>query len=66
MKLKGLDSGYFQTKDNERRMFKSAHSLFDNEVFSDSRKIIIDGKTYYFGVGNPFFFTSLRHSYRVP
>jgi hypothetical protein len=51
MVIKGLDHGYLFTKDNERRIFKSAFSYTDNSL-SDKSKIIIDGITYYFGYGN--------------
>lgn len=49
--VKGLDNGYSFTKDNERRIFPSAFSYTDRMI-SGSRKLIIDGKDYYVGVGN--------------
>lgn len=48
--IKGLDNGYSFTKDNERRIFPSAFSNTD-KMISGSRKIIIDGRDYYVGVG---------------
>lgn len=48
--LKGLDNGYMFTKDNEFRIFKSAYTSLDEQVYEE-REIIIDGKKYYFGTG---------------
>ena len=45
--IKGLDNGYLYTKDNERRIFKSAYNLVDSTL-SD---ITIDGKDYCIGSG---------------
>lgn len=49
--IKGLDNGYAYTKDNERRIFQSAFSYTD-KMISGSRKIVIDGRDYYVGVGS--------------
>lgn len=49
--IKGLDNGYSFTKDNERRIFQSAFSYTD-KMISGSRKIVIDGKDYFVGVGS--------------
>lgn len=49
--IKGLDNGYAFTKDNERRIFKSAYDTVDRMI-TGSRKITIDGNDYYVGVGN--------------
>jgi plasmid segregation protein ParM len=46
--IKGLDHGYLYTKDNDKRIFKSAFSRVDSPM-SD---IIIDGKDYCVGYGN--------------
>lgn len=48
--VKGLDNGYAFTKDNEKRIFKSAFSYTDRMV-TGSKHITIDGKDYYVGVG---------------
>jgi plasmid segregation protein ParM len=49
--IKGLDVGYYQTKDNEKRLFKSAFSYTD-KMITGSKHINIDGVDYYVGVGN--------------
>lgn len=48
--IKGLDVGYSYTKDNEKRIFKSAMSQMDKAV-SGAIKITIDGNTYFVGTG---------------
>jgi plasmid segregation protein ParM len=48
--IKGLDNGYSFTKDNEKRIIKSAISYTDKMV-TGSKHITIDGKDYYVGVG---------------
>lgn len=50
VEIKGIDNGYAFTKDNERRIFKSAYSLSDN-VISGTNHIIIDGVHYFVGNG---------------
>jgi plasmid segregation protein ParM len=47
--IKGLDNGYLYTKDNEKRIFKSAYRRVDNTL-SD---ITIDGIDFGVGSGNP-------------
>lgn len=49
--IKGLDNGNTWTKDNEGRIFKSAF-CYQDTTLTDNNKIIIDGTTYYFGIGN--------------
>lgn len=46
--IKGLDNGYLYTKDNERRMFKSAYSQVDSSLAN----ITIDGVDYCVGTGS--------------
>ena len=46
--VKGIDNGYLYTKDNEKRIFRSAYSVTDYTM-SD---IIIDGTGYTVGSGN--------------
>lgn len=48
--IKGLDNGYAFTKDNEKRIFKSAFSYTDKMV-TGSKHITIDNKDYYVGIG---------------
>lgn len=50
VEIKGIDNGYAFTKDNERRIFKSAYSLSDN-VISGTNHIIVDGVHYFVGNG---------------
>lgn len=50
VEIKGIDNGYAFTKDNERRMFKSANSLTDN-VIGGTNHLIIDGVDYFVGSG---------------
>ena len=46
-----IDNGYHKTKDSQHRIFTSAFTYHDT-MLSDSNKIIIDGKEYFFGSGN--------------
>lgn len=48
---KGIDHGFYNTKDSDYNMFRSAFSRTDS-MLSDKSKIIINGTTYYFGYGN--------------
>jgi len=48
--IKGLDVGYAYTKDNEKRIFRSAITQVD-KIVSGAIKITIDGTTYYVGTG---------------
>ena len=50
VEIKGIDNGYAFTKDNERRIFKSAYSLSDN-VISGTNHIVVDGVHYFVGNG---------------
>lgn len=50
VEIKGIDNGYAFTKDNERRIFKSAYSLTDN-VIGGINHLIIDGVDYFVGSG---------------
>jgi hypothetical protein len=48
---KGLDNGFYNTKDDEGRIFRSAFSRTDL-TFAKESEIKIDGTTVYFGYGN--------------
>jgi hypothetical protein len=48
--VKGTDIGYSNTKDNEKRIFRSAYTNSD-KMLSGVEHIIIDGKDYYVGAG---------------
>lgn len=50
--IKAVDNGNTFTKDSDNNLFKSSFSYQDTTL-TDNRKIIIDGKTHYFGIGTP-------------
>lgn len=49
--IKGLDTGYMYTKDNNLNIFRSSYSEVNTSV-TGAIKITIDGRTYYTGIGN--------------
>lgn len=49
--IKGLDNGYMYTKDNDKRIFKSAYTQVEDAI-SGSHHININGQDYYVGHGN--------------
>ena len=51
MTIKGIDNGYLYTKDNEKRIFKSAFTKEDSGI-KGSNSLSIDGINYCVGVGS--------------
>lgn len=49
--IKGLDTGYKYTKDNEFNIFKSCYSEVNTSV-TGAHKIDVNGVTYYVGIGD--------------